>query len=181
MDSPSTNKQGPRAPSSQASPARFRFVIGADAVYRSTRLRRYEIRSEPHKMNGRLEMSTGPVASPSAIAARVAADDTRSSACPPRAAERRRRRGWKAVTLAWYVLSSSGLSRASGSASPYVFSEAYIAYRYVLKTFLCLHSQSHLHGCRQRVGIWMRSNHVYCAISVRQECMLDYKVSTNYT
>uniref|UniRef100_A0A0D3F8H9 Uncharacterized protein n=1 Tax=Oryza barthii TaxID=65489 RepID=A0A0D3F8H9_9ORYZ len=64
---------------------------------------------------------------------------------------------------------------------PYVFSEAYIAYRYVLKTFLCLHSQSHLHGCRQRVGIWMRSNHVYCAISVRQECMLDYKVSTNYT
>uniref|UniRef100_A0A0E0GAR5 Uncharacterized protein n=2 Tax=Oryza TaxID=4527 RepID=A0A0E0GAR5_ORYNI len=165
MDSPSTNKQGPRAPSSQASPARFRFVIGADAVYRSTRLRRYGIRSEPHKMNGRLEMSTGPVASPSAIAARVAADDTRSSACPPRAAERRRRRGWKAVTLAW----------------PYVFSEAYIAYRYVLKTFLCLHSQSHLHGCRQRVGIWMRSNHVYCAISVRQECMLDYKVSTNYT
>uniref|UniRef100_A0A0E0GAR7 Uncharacterized protein n=1 Tax=Oryza nivara TaxID=4536 RepID=A0A0E0GAR7_ORYNI len=150
MDSPSTNKQGPRAPSSQASPARFRFVIGADAVYRSTRLRRYGIRSEPHKMNGRLEMSTGPVASPSAIAARVAADDTRSSACPPRAAERRRRRGWKAVTLAWYVLSSSGLSRASGSAS-------------------------------QRVGIWMRSNHVYCAISVRQECMLDYKVSTNYT
>uniref|UniRef100_A0A0E0GAR8 Uncharacterized protein n=1 Tax=Oryza nivara TaxID=4536 RepID=A0A0E0GAR8_ORYNI len=117
MDSPSTNKQGPRAPSSQASPARFRFVIGADAVYRSTRLRRYGIRSEPHKMNGRLEMSTGPVASPSAIAARVAADDTRSSACPPRAAERRRRRGWKAVTLAWYVLSSSGLSRASGSAS----------------------------------------------------------------
>uniref|UniRef100_A0A0E0NIT0 Uncharacterized protein n=1 Tax=Oryza rufipogon TaxID=4529 RepID=A0A0E0NIT0_ORYRU len=85
MDSPSTNKQGPRAPSSQASPARFRFVIGADAVYRSTRLRRYGIRSEPHKMNGRLEMSTGPVASPSAIAARVAADDTRSSACPPRA------------------------------------------------------------------------------------------------
>jgi hypothetical protein len=59
MDSPSTNKQGPRAPSSQASPARFRFVIGADAVYRSTRLRRYGIRSEPHKMNGRLEMSTG--------------------------------------------------------------------------------------------------------------------------
>uniref|UniRef100_A0A0E0NIT1 Uncharacterized protein n=1 Tax=Oryza rufipogon TaxID=4529 RepID=A0A0E0NIT1_ORYRU len=80
-------------------------------------------------------------------------------------AARRRRRGWKAVTLAW----------------PYVFSEAYIAYRYVLKTFLCLHSQSHLHGCRQSVGIWMRSNHVYCAISVRQECMLDDKVSTNYT
>uniref|UniRef100_A0A0E0GAR9 Uncharacterized protein n=1 Tax=Oryza nivara TaxID=4536 RepID=A0A0E0GAR9_ORYNI len=103
MDSPSTNKQGPRAPSSQASPARFRFVIGADAVYRSTRLRRYGIRSEPHKMNGRLEMSTGPVASPSAIAARVAADDTRSSACPPRAAERRRRRGWKAVTLACHI------------------------------------------------------------------------------
>uniref|UniRef100_A0A0E0CPD6 Uncharacterized protein n=1 Tax=Oryza meridionalis TaxID=40149 RepID=A0A0E0CPD6_9ORYZ len=72
------------------------FVIGADAVYRSTRLRCYGIRSEPHKMNGRLEMSTGPVASPSAVAARVAADNTRSSACPPRAAERRRRRGWKA-------------------------------------------------------------------------------------
>uniref|UniRef100_A0A0E0NIS8 Uncharacterized protein n=1 Tax=Oryza rufipogon TaxID=4529 RepID=A0A0E0NIS8_ORYRU len=99
MDSPSTNKQGPRAPSSQASPARFRFVIGADAVYRSTRLRRYGIRSEPHKMNGRLEMSTGPVASPSAIAARVAADDTRSSACPPRAGggEVGRRSLWREV------------------------------------------------------------------------------------
>uniref|UniRef100_A0A0E0GAR6 Uncharacterized protein n=1 Tax=Oryza nivara TaxID=4536 RepID=A0A0E0GAR6_ORYNI len=144
MDSPSTNKQGPRAPSSQASPARFRFVIGADAVYRSTRLRRYGIRSEPHKMNGRLEMSTGPVASPSAIAARVAADDTRSSACPPRAAERRRRRGWKATKGGNLDAKQPCLlcdQRSAGQSD----NAAYLYHR-------CVH-----------------------------ECMLDYKVSTNYT
>lgn len=73
---------------------------------------------------------------------------------------------------------SSGLLHSINFSRPYVFSEAYIAYRYVLKTFLCLHSQSHLHGCRQRVGIWMRSNHVYCAISVRQVSLIMQRICT---
>uniref|UniRef100_A0A0D9YW09 Uncharacterized protein n=1 Tax=Oryza glumipatula TaxID=40148 RepID=A0A0D9YW09_9ORYZ len=162
MDSPSTNKQGPRAPSSQASPARFRFVIGADAVYRSTRLRRYGIRSEPHKMNGRLEMSTGPVASPSAIAARVAADDTRSSACPPRAAERRRRRGWKAVTLAWRRLGDKGWEFGC-EATMFIVRSAFGRF---------LHQDNSGGGGGPleqefRTDAW--------------PLLLDYKVSTNYT
>uniref|UniRef100_A0A0E0K383 Uncharacterized protein n=1 Tax=Oryza punctata TaxID=4537 RepID=A0A0E0K383_ORYPU len=55
-----------------------------------------------------LGSGSGPVASPSAVAARFAADDTRRSACPPLAAERiGRRQGWNAVTLSSDVLGFS--------------------------------------------------------------------------